>query len=317
MRPNIDTNSPVFSFVLPAWKSKFIKDAIQSILNQTYPEFELIIVDDCSPDPIRRIVDSFDDRRITYYRNETNIGGHSLVTQWNHCLKYVHGQYLILATDDDLYESNFLSVFFFLIKKYPNVDLFRARILQVDAENKVLSIDSCYKELLTKDEFVYHSLHGMRGGIPHYIFKATSLKSKGGFVDFPKAWASDDATAIMMSENGVVNSQEHLVRFRLNEDSISCNQNVIIEKIKARLMYYSWLRENLSPVIVKDEKSFFLKENIDKYLPVYNKVSLLNNLRTLPFIKKMLCLCLICREREMTYKEKASVIVRSLFDFCS
>ena len=171
-----------FSFILPAYKGRYLKESISSILKQDYTDFELIVVDDCSPDPILQMVLEFNDERITYYRNEQNIGGKDLVAQWNHCLEYAKGDYVILATDDDLYESNFLSSFVPLIKKYPDVNLFRARILQVDSHNEIKYIDSCYKEFLLPIEFRYHIMHGMKGGIPQYIFKRDALVKKGGFV---------------------------------------------------------------------------------------------------------------------------------------
>ena len=63
-----------FSVTIPAFKTKFLEKAIQSVLNQTYNDFELIIVDDCSPEDIKSVVDKFKDNRIRYYRNEKNSG---------------------------------------------------------------------------------------------------------------------------------------------------------------------------------------------------------------------------------------------------
>ena len=75
-----------YSFVLPAYKACFFREAIESILNQTYSEFELIIVNDASPEDLDSIVNSYSDERIRYYRNKENIGGRDLVAQWNECL---------------------------------------------------------------------------------------------------------------------------------------------------------------------------------------------------------------------------------------
>ena len=130
-----------FSFVMPAFKSRFIKDSIQSILNQTYKDFELIIVDDCSPDNIRAVVDSFHDERITYIRNEQNIGGKDLVGQWNNCLKHARGEYVILATDDDTYAPQFLSEANNAFYRHQESNLFMGRVLSVDANGNLLNID--------------------------------------------------------------------------------------------------------------------------------------------------------------------------------
>ena len=301
-----------FSFILPAWKGRYLREAIQSILNQSYCDFELIVVDDCSPDSLEKIVGAFHDPRIEYHRNEHNIGGHDLVTQWNHCLQYAHGDYVILATDDDLYEPKFLEEMSQLIDTYPAVELLRARILQVNADNHIMGIDRCYKEHLTKDEFVYHMLHGMKGGIPQYVFKRQALIDKDGFVNFPKAWASDDATAIMMAEHGVATTQDHLVRFRWSDINISSDKSNILEKVHARLMFYHWLRRTLHPIKPVNEETAFLHNNIDDFLPIYNKVTLLAHLAGVPLLQKLQCLRMIAQCNDMTSRDRLSVIVRSL-----
>ena len=58
-----------FSIAIPAFKSAFLKECIDSVLNQTYKNFELIIVNDHSPEDIRGIIEQFADIRIRYYEN--------------------------------------------------------------------------------------------------------------------------------------------------------------------------------------------------------------------------------------------------------
>ena len=101
-------SNPKYSFILSAYKADFLKEAIKSILSQTYRDFELIIVNDASPYDLYSIVASFRDDRITYYKNKSNEGGKSLVNQWNKCIEYAKGTYTIMASDDDLYDSKFL-----------------------------------------------------------------------------------------------------------------------------------------------------------------------------------------------------------------
>ena len=68
---------------MPAYKANFLPAAIESIIAQTAIDWELVIVDDCSPEPVRATVLRYDDERIRYYRNERNLGGENLVKQWN------------------------------------------------------------------------------------------------------------------------------------------------------------------------------------------------------------------------------------------
>ena len=127
-----------YSFVLPAYKSQFFKEAINSILSQTYKDFELIIVNDSSPEDIDSIIKVYNDTRIRYYVNEENIGGKNLVTQWNRCLKYAVGEYIILASDDDVYDLEYLEKMNILVEKYPNVNIFRPRVQYINEKGNVI-----------------------------------------------------------------------------------------------------------------------------------------------------------------------------------
>ncbi len=296
-----------FSFVLPAYKATYLQQAMQSILSQTYSDFELIVVDDCSPEDIEGIVSGYKDERISYFRNEKNIGGHDLVGQWNKCLSYAEGEYVILATDDDLYAPEFLKTFVPLIWEYPSVDIFRARVLQVNSNNEILAIDRCYKQYLSSVEFYYHMLHGMKGGIPQYIFRREALVNKGGFVNFPKAWASDDATALMMSGNGVVTSQEHLVRFRNSGINISSDSSLGTEKTKARLMFAEWLRNNVPENEINDEFGRFYRKEVHDYLPIYNKTTLISTMKNLSISQKLQCLKEVVRSNVFSKKDILSI----------
>ena len=64
----------LFSILIPAYKSKYLKECIHSILAQTYSNYEIIIVDDASPEDLKTIVNGFVDGRVHYYRNEKNYG---------------------------------------------------------------------------------------------------------------------------------------------------------------------------------------------------------------------------------------------------
>ena len=73
-----------------------------------------------SPENLESIVNSYDDRRIRYYKNEQNLGGKDLVSQWNNSIAYARGEYLILASDDDVYSPLYLEKMDALTEKYPN-----------------------------------------------------------------------------------------------------------------------------------------------------------------------------------------------------
>ena len=73
----------LFTIAIPAYKSKFLGEAIESCLSQTYSNFEVVIVDDASPEDLKSVVDRFHDDRIRFYRNEKNCGAVDVVDNWN------------------------------------------------------------------------------------------------------------------------------------------------------------------------------------------------------------------------------------------
>ena len=80
------------SVIMPSWNTgKFIAESIQSVINQTYKNWELIIVDDCSTDNTDEIVGKFTDIRIKYLKNEKNSG--AALTR-NRALREAKGEWI-------------------------------------------------------------------------------------------------------------------------------------------------------------------------------------------------------------------------------
>lgn len=89
------------SIIMPSYNTgNYIAESIQSVLNQTYENWELIIVDDCSTDNTDEIVASFKDERIKYFKNETNSG--AALTR-NRALREAQGEWIAFLDSDDLW----------------------------------------------------------------------------------------------------------------------------------------------------------------------------------------------------------------------
>ena len=180
-------NNITFSFVMPAYKRQYLYKAIDSIIKQCYQYFELIIVDDKSPEKLEEVVQKFHDQRIRFEVNKTNIGGMDLVVNWNHCIRFAKNDYIILATDDDMFEPDFLLNAVKLIEKYPNVDIIRSGVKKIDENEKMLDIEFPLKEYMTAREFVlFYAKGGTISCVSNYIFKRAALEGIGGFISLPK-----------------------------------------------------------------------------------------------------------------------------------
>lgn len=89
------------SIVMPSYNcGRFIRETIKSVLAQTYSNWELLFVDDCSTDDTETIVRSFDDSRIHYYKNEQNSGA---AVSRNRALREAKGHWIAFLDSDDLW----------------------------------------------------------------------------------------------------------------------------------------------------------------------------------------------------------------------
>lgn len=255
---------PKYSFVLPAYKSLFFKEALDSILAQTYKDFELIIVNDASPEDLTSIVKSYNDSRIRYYINDVNIGGQDLVAQWNLCLEYATGDYVILASDDDLYHEEFLWKMDGLVVKHPQVNVYRPRIQLINKEGDVMHIDSNYtKKHMSQLYFCFLWYNDHLSSISPYIFRKTALVDIGGFINFPSAWFSDDATVIKLCNLGIVTTNDILFSFRqsgVNITSSINNAEMLYNKLLATELFFNWFIHELNEMNCScEEEALYIK----------------------------------------------------------
>lgn len=262
-----------YSFVLPAYKARFLREAIDSILAQTYKEFELVIVNDASPEDLESIVKSYNDSRIRYYVNEKNIGGKDLVAQWNHCLEYAEGEYVVLATDDDVYFPQYLEKMDAMVQKYSDVNVFRPRIRIIDETGCTSVVCGFLEGRISAIEYVYNLHRGIIGtGIGYYLFKKKTLLSIGGFVHFPMAWGTDDATVMEMARNGMGFEKDLLFSFRMSGENISTSNDLstVRIKIQSRIPVQKFLINFLRsiPISTRKEQEYldFIYSDMDNMM---------------------------------------------------
>lgn len=94
------SSSPKVSVILPAYNAeRFLKESIDSILNQTFPDFELIILNDGSTDKTEEIILSYNDPRIRYIKNEQNL---KLIKTLNKGIDLAKGKYIARMDADDI-----------------------------------------------------------------------------------------------------------------------------------------------------------------------------------------------------------------------
>ena len=130
---------PRFSVVIPLYnKENFIENTIQSLLNQTFSDFEVLVVNDCSTDTSEQLVARFDDPRINIIQHSVNKG---LSASRNTGIKSANANYIAFLDADDLWKPSFLEKIDVLINQYPEASLFATKYEVLHKKNRIVTHD--------------------------------------------------------------------------------------------------------------------------------------------------------------------------------
>ncbi len=111
---------PTVSFIVPCYKlAHLLPECIHSILSQTYSDFEVLIMDDCSPDNTAEVASSFLDPRVKHIRNEPNLGH---LRNYNKGISLSRGKYVwLISADDYLKSPEVLKRYVELLEEHPKI----------------------------------------------------------------------------------------------------------------------------------------------------------------------------------------------------
>lgn len=151
---------PKVSVCIPTYNyAEYISFAIESVLNQNFKDFELLIQDDCSTDGTQEVVQKYlADERIIFEVNKENLG---LPGNWNRCLSKARGEYIKFVFADDLLCSpDALGKMVSILDSDPQVSLVASARNIIDSRSQLLRISSGFKADFTADgvKIIHHCL---------------------------------------------------------------------------------------------------------------------------------------------------------------
>ena len=124
---------PTVSILMPVYKtSQYLREAVESMLSQTFTDFELIVLNDCSPDNAEEVLDEYTDPRIVRYLGEKNVG---LANVLNVGMQMAKGKYIARMDSDDLSTPNRLEVQVNYLERHPDIDLCSCGMKLFDAKD--------------------------------------------------------------------------------------------------------------------------------------------------------------------------------------
>jgi glycosyltransferase involved in cell wall biosynthesis len=173
---------PRITIGLPTYnRAKYLQEAIDSVLTQTFADFTLVISDNASTDETPEIVASYDDSRIVYRRHDVNRGW---IANFNASLEGASTDYAMSLCDDDLLRSFALERAVETLDAHPDVVLYHSAFDYIDGTGKVLVAGMDYVGRLpvdtieSGDEFIAKSIHvGCRVCQPTAVFRVAASPS--------------------------------------------------------------------------------------------------------------------------------------------
>ena len=129
-------DSPLVSVIMTSFNhEKYLRASIDSVLNQTFTDYEMIICDDCSQDSSWEIINGYKDRRIHAFRNELNMGGGNV----NRALKLACGEYIAIHHSDNVWESNKLEKQVAFLEAHAEIGAVFTNSLAIDEDGSPLA----------------------------------------------------------------------------------------------------------------------------------------------------------------------------------
>ena len=225
-----------FSIIIPTYnRADFIERTIKSVLNQTYTNFEIIVVDDGSTDNTEDVVLSIKDERIRYYKKENE----ERAVARNYGIKKAIGDYITFLDSDDLFYKNHLEEANGFLKQNDINILFQAYDYQYD-NGKI-------KKVSFKDKSIVNSLLLQKGNIMscHGVFIKNTILNYYKFVEDRRLSGSEDYELwLRLSKKYMIVHHNTITSILLNHDQRSVRDTNIYALIKRKQVFLNLIKSN-------------------------------------------------------------------------
>ena len=219
------------SVLIPSYNCvKFLPEAIKSVLNQTYQDFEIIIIDDGSTDNTKDIVDSFKKQYLNQiqYIYQENKG---LAIARNTGLEHAQGQYIALLDADDVWLPERLEAEIHVIESDPSIGLVHANITKISPTGEFLDTPIRQKQFLSGNIYEYIFLRKADIACPTVLFRKECCKQAGMFdPNLTRLGCEDRDLWLRISKDYKITYVDKvLANYRVSPESMSRNLKKMLE----------------------------------------------------------------------------------------
>ncbi|ANH80766.1 hypothetical protein A8C56_07030 [Niabella ginsenosidivorans] len=185
--------NPWVSFCISTYKRPvFLKSQLNLLLQQTDPNFEIVISDNDPEASGKAVVEQLNDQRLKYYRNDDNLG---MIRSFNKSIERASTEYIVMVTDDDPVDTNMLHEFKTVINNYPGYSIYCGCVRTGKSENEI--------ECFSATDFSFQLLHPKL--TLNFLWSSCVLKKQtvlniGGMPDYGSPHLADHAMLALCSK---------------------------------------------------------------------------------------------------------------------
>ena len=217
---------PQITVAMPVYNGEgYVHLAIQSVLDQTYSDFELLIVDNCSTDGTLEVIKAFSDPRIRLHVNSSNLG---MVGNWNRSVELATGEYIKFLSHDDLLDTTCLEeqIAGFMRHKQENIGIVTCKKKVINKNGKKVMPGFGLRgqsRTISGSVAIRKSIRSGRNiiGEPSVVLINTSVLKASGPFELPEFTPDIKMWFKILRKNDLYFINKTLASYRISEQSTS------------------------------------------------------------------------------------------------
>ena len=217
----MSNTDPVVTIAIPTYNraDTYLSQSLNSALEQTYENIEVVVSDNCSTDATPSLVRAHSDPRLSYFRQSENIGP---VNNFNFCLQRATGDYFLLLHDDDLLDRDLVATCMHAARNCNDLALIRTGTRTINAEGEVLGEFANGVQGLSCDGFFRGWFADMTVWyLTSTLFSTRMLAAAGGFDTSYTTWPEARAIITLATQGTRLDIQEIKASFREHDGEIT------------------------------------------------------------------------------------------------
>lgn len=229
-------HKPLVSVVIPSYNhKKYIKQAVLSVINQTYKNIELIVIDDGSEDGSKEILTALSQTHHFQFISRSNKG---LIHTLNEALEFASGEYFTMLGSDDYFKENKIEVQIEFFQMHRDIVLCYSNLIFIDADGRILKKGKTkhFKSGHVFKDLIYKNFIPL----PTVMLKTSVVKAAGGFDD--RFFLEDYPLWLKIAKHHPIGYiKDCLTYYRLHAHNVSANLIRMIHEVEKIL--YDWKDE--------------------------------------------------------------------------